>query len=259
MQGDIDYILREEIPLFTVPFIDDVTVRGPVTHYENADGTYKTIPKNSGICRFIWEHLTNVNRILQWLKYVGGTFSGKKLKLCIPTIIILGQRCNYEGCVPHEAKTQKIQHWPIPIDVTGVRGFLGTCGLIQIFIKDFTKHARPLVNLMHKDITFYFGAEEIAAMENIKDLITCSPGLRPLNYATHNWPIILAIDSSVTAVGYVLMQVRDDKEKEVQVFNPTTAGSGRLLKSNGKLSLRLVRGHLSISLPLLFLSYSYPC
>jgi hypothetical protein len=130
MQGDINYILRDEIPLFTVPFIDDVAVKGPVTRYENADGTYETIPENTSIRRFVWEHLANVNRILQRLKYVGGTFSGKKLKLCVPTIVILGQRCNYKGRVPHEAKMQKIQDWPIPIDVTGVRGFLGTCGLM---------------------------------------------------------------------------------------------------------------------------------
>jgi hypothetical protein len=200
MQGDINYILQDKIPLFTVPFIDDVAVKGPVTHYENTDGTYKTIPENSGICHFIWEHLTNVNRILQWLKYVSSTFSGKKLELCVPTIVILGQRCNYKGHVPHETKTQKIQNWPIPIDVTGVRGFLSTCGLVRIFIKDFAKHACPLVNLTCKDITFHFGAEETAAMENIKDLITRSPALCPLNYAAHDWPIILAINSSVTAV-----------------------------------------------------------
>jgi hypothetical protein len=48
-------------------------------------------------------------------------------------------------------------------------------------------------------------------MENIKDLITCSPVLCLLHYATHDWPIILAIDSSVTAIRYVLMQIRDDK------------------------------------------------
>jgi hypothetical protein len=106
---------------------------------------------------------------------------------------------------------QKIQDWPIPIDVTGICSFLGTCGLVWIFIKDFAKHAHPLENLTCKDITFHFGAEEIAAMENIKDLVTCSPALRPLSYATHDWPIILAIDSSITAVGYVLMQVRDNK------------------------------------------------
>jgi hypothetical protein len=94
MQGDINYILRDEIPLFTMLFIDDVAVKGPVTRYENANGTYETIPENSGIRHFVWEHLANVNRILQRLKYVSGTFSGKKLELCVWTIIILGQWCN---------------------------------------------------------------------------------------------------------------------------------------------------------------------
>jgi hypothetical protein len=102
--------------------------------------------------RFIWEHLTNVNQILQWFKYVSGTFSGKKLELCVLTIVILGQQCNYEGRVPHEAKTQKIQDWLIPIDITGIHGFLGTCGLMWIFIKDFAKHACPLVNLTCKTL-----------------------------------------------------------------------------------------------------------
>jgi hypothetical protein len=61
MQGDINYILRDKIPLFTIPFIDDVAVKGPVTHYENADGTYETSPENSGIRCFVWEHLADVN------------------------------------------------------------------------------------------------------------------------------------------------------------------------------------------------------
>jgi hypothetical protein len=134
-----------------------------------------------------------------------------KLELCVLTIVILGQQCNYKGHVPHESKTQKIQDWLIPIDITGIRSFLGTCRLVQIFIKDFAKHACPLVNLTHKDISFHFGAEEIAAMENIKYLITCSPALHPLNYTAHDWPIILTVDSSITAIGYVLMQVRDNK------------------------------------------------
>jgi hypothetical protein len=60
---------------------------------------------------------------------------------------------------------------------------------------------------------FEFGAEEIAAMEVIKDLVIRSPALHLLNYAAHEWPIILAVDSSITAVGYVPMQVQDDKRR----------------------------------------------
>jgi hypothetical protein len=174
---------------------------------------------------------------LQWLKYVSRTFSGKKLELYVLTIVILGQRCNYEGRVPHEVKTQKIQNWPIPIDITGICSFLGTCGLIQIFIKDFTKHAHPLVNLMCKDISFHFRAEEIAAMENMKDLVTCSPTLQPLNYTAHDWPIILAVNSSIAAIGYVLMQVRDNTHQYPSQFGSIAWMEHKSQYSQAKLEL----------------------
>jgi hypothetical protein len=66
----------------------------------------------TSIYHFIWEHLTNLNCILQWLKYDSGIFYAKMLKLCVPTIIILSQWCNYIGNVPHKPKTQKIMDWP---------------------------------------------------------------------------------------------------------------------------------------------------
>ncbi len=61
---DVTYILREEIPEFTEPYIDDVPIRGPKTRYELPDGGYEVIPENPGIRRFVWEHMVNVNRIV---------------------------------------------------------------------------------------------------------------------------------------------------------------------------------------------------
>ena len=53
---DVTYILREEIPHVTIPYIDDVPIRGPGNRYKRQDGTYEMIPQNSGIRRFVWEH-----------------------------------------------------------------------------------------------------------------------------------------------------------------------------------------------------------
>jgi hypothetical protein len=74
-------------------------------------------------------------------------------------------------------------------------------------------------------------------MENIKDLVTRSPALRPLNYAAHNWPIILAVDSSVTAVGYVLMQIRDDKRRYPNRFGSIAWTERESRYSQAKLEL----------------------
>ena len=66
---DVTYILRDEIPRYTLPYIDDVPIRGPATRYEKSDGTLEVLEKNPGIRRFTFEHMGNVNRILQRMKY----------------------------------------------------------------------------------------------------------------------------------------------------------------------------------------------
>ena len=71
---DVTYILRDEIPEYTEPYIDDVPIRGPKTRYELSGGKYETIPENPGIRRFVWEQLTAANRILQRMKYAGEHF-----------------------------------------------------------------------------------------------------------------------------------------------------------------------------------------
>ena len=46
---DVTYILQSEIPHLTIPYIDDVPVKGPSSCYMLDDGTYETIPENTGI------------------------------------------------------------------------------------------------------------------------------------------------------------------------------------------------------------------
>ena len=46
---DVTYILQSEIPHLTIPYIDDVPVKGPSSRYMLDDGTYETIPENAGI------------------------------------------------------------------------------------------------------------------------------------------------------------------------------------------------------------------
>ena len=79
-------------------------VKGPKTRYELPDGFYKTIPENPGIRWFVWEHLQNVNRVLQRIKYCGGTFSGVKSIVCLSEIIVVGHRCTYEDHKPEKDK-----------------------------------------------------------------------------------------------------------------------------------------------------------
>ncbi len=61
---DVTFILEPEIPHVTWPFVDDCSIKGPASRFETEDGGYETIPENSGIHTFIWQHLNDVHCIL---------------------------------------------------------------------------------------------------------------------------------------------------------------------------------------------------
>ena len=87
---DVTYILQPEIPDTTIAYIDDVPIRGPPSRYIMRDGSCETHPGNPGIRRFVWEHFQGLNRVVQRMKYCGGTFSGHKAMLCAAEITVVG-------------------------------------------------------------------------------------------------------------------------------------------------------------------------
>lgn len=99
---DVTYILQNKILHWTIPFIDDVLVKGPQSDYQQEDGSFKNIPENSGIHCFVWEHFGNLNWVAQRMKNCGGAFSGTKLTLCAQETIVLGHRSTPQGRLPDE-------------------------------------------------------------------------------------------------------------------------------------------------------------
>ena len=61
---NVTYILRDEIPKYTLPYIDDMLIRDPKTRYELPGGRVETLNRNPKIRRFMFKHLENVNKIL---------------------------------------------------------------------------------------------------------------------------------------------------------------------------------------------------
>ena len=236
MHGDVTHILQDEIPHLTIPFVDDVAIKGPETRYELPDGTYETIPENPHIRRFVWEHLNNVNRVLQRIKKVGGTFNGKKTTICTPETIVTGHTCTYEGRVPDASNVQRIRDWPPCETLTDVRSFLGVCGLLRIFIKNYAVLARPLVSLTRKDVPFRFGEEEQNSMDRLKHAIVNSSAVRPIDYRSGR-PVIMAVDSSNIAVGFALSQIGQDGIRYPSRFGSITWNEREARYSQAKIEL----------------------
>ena len=210
---DVTFILQAEIPHTTIPYIDDVPIRGPATRYVLADGSYETHPNNSGIRRFIWEYFQGLNRVVQRMKYCHGTFSGYKATLCAEEITVVGHRCTINGRLPDTSRISKVANWGPCDNLSDVRAFLGTVGVARIFIKNFAHRAHALTILTRKDYPFVFGPEQIAAQEDLKQALLDSPALRPIDYSSPS-PVILAVDTSHIAVGYQLCQCDPDDPKK---------------------------------------------
>jgi hypothetical protein len=209
---DVTYILQSEIPHVTQPYIDDVPVRGPATRYIQPDGEPETIPENTGIRRFVWEHFQDLNRVVQRMKYSGGTFSGYKSFLCASEITVLGHRCTMDGRLPDESRVDKVINWAPCRDLSDVRAFLGTIGVCRLFIKNFAHRAHHLVKLTRKGVEWEFGQDQLNAMQDLKDALLASPALKPIDY-TSEAPVILSVDTSSIAVGFILSQCDPNNTK----------------------------------------------
>jgi transposase InsO family protein len=206
------FILRDEMPHVANIFIDDLPIKGPASQYLDEHGNPETLPENPGIRRFIWEHANDVNRVLHRVKCAGGTFSPKKGQICRQDVVILGHTCNPEGRVPEDARVKKILNWPILTTPKEVRGFLGLCGTVRIWIKDFSLLTRPLTNLYRKGKEFKWGEEHTEAFNTLKKLVASAPALRPIDYQS-DLPVILSVDTSYMAVGFILSQIDEDGKR----------------------------------------------
>jgi len=202
--------LRDKIPKYTLPYIDNVPIWGPATRYKLPDGTVKVLDNNPGIQRFIFEHLGIINRILQRMKYVGGTFSGPKTKICDDHITIVGFYCLYKGRKPTQDAIRKIMRWGPCEDTTNVQAFLGTVVQCHSHIPSFIAVAVLLYEVVKKDIPFEWGLVQEKAQSDLKTLIELCFYTRNPKFPSEQ-PLVLAVDTLWQAVRYYLYQ-RDEEE-----------------------------------------------
>jgi len=116
---------------------------------------------------------------------------------------IVGHTCNFEGHLPDQSRVSKILNWPPCESLTEVQGFLGTCGVVQIFIESFAEITCPLVFLACKNVVFKWEELQQTSMDLLKQHVTSAPALIPLNYSSQCL-IIVAINSLNIAVRWIV-------------------------------------------------------
>ena len=86
--------------------------------------------------------------------------------------IVLGHIVSREGIEVDKVKVELISNLPTPKRVKDIRSFLGHAGFYKRFIRDFSAIARPLCNLLAKDVTFEWSQACEAAFDKLKNYVS---------------------------------------------------------------------------------------
>ncbi|KAM6542236.1 hypothetical protein CsatB_006683 [Cannabis sativa] len=151
--------------------------------------------------------LSNLELVLARCEDSNLVLNWEKCHFMVTEGIVLGHKISKEGIEVDRAKVSTIENLPPPISMKGVRSFLGHAGFYRRFIKDFSKVAKPLSNLLASGVPFEFGKDCLEAFQILKEKLISAPIV-----TTPNWelPFEIMCDASDYAIGAVLGQ-RVDK------------------------------------------------
>ncbi|GKB34064.1 reverse transcriptase domain-containing protein, partial [Tanacetum coccineum] len=122
--------------------------------------------------------------------------------------IVLGHKISKAGIEVDKAKVDVIASLPYPTNVKGIQSFLGHARFYRRFIKDFSKIARLMTQLLMKDAKFDFSDECIKSFDILRDKIITALVIIAPNY---DLDFELMCDASDYVVGDVLGQRIDKK------------------------------------------------
>jgi len=150
--------------------------------------------------------LDSLDRVLHRCIETDLVLNYEKCHFMVEQGIVLGHVISSKGIEVDPAKIEVISHLPYPSCVREVRSFLGHAGFYRRFIKDFSKKALPLSNLLQKDVVFHFDEKCKEAFDCLKSALTTTPIIQAPDWTV---PFELMCDASNYALGAVLAQKVD--------------------------------------------------
>jgi len=146
----------------------------------------------------------------------------KKCKLFAREVDFLGHVVSEAGVKCDPKKVEKIKQLEAPTNKTGVRAVLGLGNYYRRFIKGYGNIIAPLQRLTRKEVDFEWGDEEQASLDKLKEAFCSAPILAYPDHKAGNF--IVDTDASNYAIGGVLSQVQDGKERVIMYGSKCLSG-----------------------------------
>ena len=146
-------IFSDMIELILEIFMDDFLVFG-----DSYEGCLENLRK-------VLERCQEKNLVLNW----------EKCHFMVTQVIVLGHIVLKKGIKVDKAKVELISNLPTPKCVKYIWSFLGYAGFYRKFIRDFSAIARPLCNLLAKDVPFAWSQACEDTFDKLKTMLVSSP------------------------------------------------------------------------------------
>ncbi|XP_056692166.1 uncharacterized protein [Spinacia oleracea] len=166
--------------------------------------------------------LHNLSKVLKRCSEVNLVLNWEKCHFMVNEGVVLGHLISERGIQVDRAKIEVIEKLPPPVNVKGVRSFLGHAGFYRRFIKDFSKIAKPLTQLLLKDATFEFTDACLESFGRIKKALITAPIIQPPDW---DLPFEIMCDASDYAVGAVLGQRKNKVLHAIYYASKTLDGA----------------------------------
>ena len=158
------------------------------------------------------DHLKHLDMVLSALEKAGLKLNPSKCAFAQESVICLGHKLSREGVSPDPANVKKIREWKAPTTAKQLRAFLGLTGYYRQFVRNYSEIAGCLTDLTRDDIKWHWENKHQKAFETLRDILLSD---QVMAYPDFKKPFIIKTDASLTAIGYVLTQKVEEKEKVI--------------------------------------------
>ena len=141
--------------------------------------------------------------ILDRCRQHGFVLSRKKFEIG-PEVEFAGFVVSSGGVRPCPRRLEAIADFPVPTNLTSLRGFLGLCNQLAVFIPDLAALAAPLRGLLKKNVPFCWLPDHDLAFEKMKRNLVKTVAVHHFDSRLHTKLITDA--SKLNGIGYILIQ-----------------------------------------------------
>jgi hypothetical protein len=174
-------VFMNELDKFIVVFIDDILIYS----------------KNET------EHVKHLHIVLQCLRDHKLYAKFSKCEFWLDSVKFLGHTISKDGISVDPSKVQEVMDWKPPKSVHEIRSFLVLAVYYRRFIPDFSRIAKPMIELLKKGVKFVWSEPCDKAFHTLREQLTSVPVLTQPNM-TKSFEVFC--DASGTGLGCVLMQ-----------------------------------------------------